>query len=80
MCCINYKASSWCPCKFYCVLCDVSRLQPLLVSMSACSIAQKVVFVVELHVVTLETKVWLETGDGFQQDDSRTAFSFGSAV
>lgn len=34
VCCINYKASFLCPCKFYCVLYDVFRLQPLLVSMS----------------------------------------------
>lgn len=40
-CCINYKASSWCPCKFCCVLCIVSRLQLLWVTMSTCHAAWK---------------------------------------
>lgn len=42
MCCINYKPSSWCPCKSCSVRGDVSHLQPLLISVSTCSVAREV--------------------------------------
>lgn len=58
--CINYKASSWCPCKFCCVLCIVFCLQFLLVTMATCHAAwkkKKKTLMVKTHAIYVEM-IW----------------------